>query len=193
LGDTGGRWSGRPAAESRARELGVEHLIRFAGTVPYDEASHWLAAADTAVLPDCTDIITPIKVPEYMGMSIPALVPDYEANREVIEDEVTGPEFRPEDPEAMSGKLLRLQGDSTLRDRIGTAGRQWYSAGSSGSARGAGFSRRSESARWGSGPPRLQIRRGARAIRYAEIICSNPKHRSAAAMQDMKRWPNCER
>lgn len=119
-----GDGAGRPAAESRARELGVEDLIRFTGTVPQDEVPQWLAAADTAVLPDCTDIITPIKVLEYMAMSIPALVPDYEANREVIEDEVTGLLFKPQDPEAMSSKLLRLQGDAALRDRIGTAARR---------------------------------------------------------------------
>lgn len=119
-----GDGQGRAAAEDRVRELGVEDLIRFVGKVPYDEVPRWLAAGDTAVLPDCTDIITPIKVLEYMAMEIPALVPDYRVNREVIEDEVTGLLFEPRNAEAMSRKLLRLQGDSALRDRIGAAARR---------------------------------------------------------------------
>jgi glycosyltransferase involved in cell wall biosynthesis len=119
-----GDGQGRAAAAGRARELGVEDLIRFVGNVPYDEVPDWLVAADTAVLPDCTDIITPIKVFEYMAMRLPALVPDYRVNREVIEDEVTGLLFEPRNPEAMSRKLLRLRGDSALRDSIGAAARR---------------------------------------------------------------------
>jgi glycosyltransferase involved in cell wall biosynthesis len=112
---------GRPAAETRARELGVDDLVHFVGRVPASDVPDWLAAADAAVLPDCTDIITPIKVQEYMTLGLPAVVPDYPANREVLENERTGLLFTPRSVAAISDALLRLASTPELGKEIGEA------------------------------------------------------------------------
>jgi glycosyltransferase involved in cell wall biosynthesis len=114
---------GRPAAERRARELGLQEWALFAGRIPPEQVPHWLAAADVAVLPDCTDIITPIKVQEYMAMGLPTLAPDYAPNREVIQHGQTGLLFAPRDARALAAQLQRLRGAPALRDAIGTAAR----------------------------------------------------------------------
>ncbi len=114
----------RPGCESLVRKLNLNDRVHFVGRVPHDQVPRYLAAADTAILPDCTEIITPIKVQEYMAMGIPPLVPDYRANREVLEDGVTGILFQPRDVEALARQLARLQQDPLQRDRIGAAARQ---------------------------------------------------------------------
>jgi glycosyltransferase involved in cell wall biosynthesis len=112
---------GKPAAETRARELGVSDLVHFVGRVPIGDVSDWLATADAAVLPDGTDIITPIKVQEYMASGLPTLAPDYPVNREVLEDGRTGLLFTPRSADAISDALLRLASAPELRREIGEA------------------------------------------------------------------------
>jgi glycosyltransferase involved in cell wall biosynthesis len=112
---------GRPAAEKRAHELEVSDLVHFVGPVPPSDVPDWLAAADAGVLPDCTDIITPIKVQEYMALGLPTLVPDYPANREVLENGRTGLLFTPRSADAISDALLRLASTPELCKEIGEA------------------------------------------------------------------------
>jgi len=90
-----------------------------AGTVP-----KVLSALDIAVLPGSTDIICPIKVQEYMAMELPAVVPDYDCNREVITDGQTGMLFEPRNEQALAEVLLKLAEDKELRAEIGKQARQ---------------------------------------------------------------------
>jgi len=115
---------GRPAAERRARERGVEERIRFVGRVPAAEVPVWLAASNAAVLPECTDIITPIKVLEYMATGLPSVIPDHPANREVVETGETGLLFSPRDPKALHDALAELVRDPERGARIGRAARE---------------------------------------------------------------------
>jgi len=114
----------RPAVENFVREMNVEKQVHFTGLVPYDEVPHLLAASDAAALPDCTDIITPIKVLEYMAMELPTLLPDYAVNREVLEDNVTGLLFKPRSAVDLGARLMQLFHDPPLGRQIGKNARQ---------------------------------------------------------------------
>ena len=96
----------------------------FVGRVPHESVPAYLAAADAAVLPDGTDIICPIKILEYMAMGVPPVLPDYEANREVVDHDVTGLLFEPGNPKSLHDQLRRLQKNPDLKRRLGTAARE---------------------------------------------------------------------
>ena len=83
-----------------------------------------LSALDIAVLPGSTDIICPIKVQEYMASGLPAIVPDYPCNREVIADGVTGMLFEPKNERALADKILVLAKDKNMRQHMGDMARQ---------------------------------------------------------------------
>jgi glycosyltransferase involved in cell wall biosynthesis len=114
---------GRAAVERRTQELGVEDRVLFIGRVPHEGVPDYLATADAAILPDGTDIICPIKILEYMVMGVPPVLPDYEANREVVEHDVTGLLFEPGNAKALHDQLRRLQNDPELGRKIGMAAR----------------------------------------------------------------------
>lgn len=119
--------AGRDAdlCRQRAKELGLlNHGLMMRPSVPQRDVPGILSALDVAVLPGSTDIICPIKVQEYMASELPSVAPDYSCNREVITDGVNGVLFKPSDERALAEAILRLAGDSDVRARIGSAGRQ---------------------------------------------------------------------
>ena len=99
---------GKKKVVERAQELGVQDKVIFVGSVPHEMVPQYLAASDAAILPDGTDIICPIKVMEYMAMGLPVLVPNYECNREVIKEGVTGYLFEPKNPDSIKDKFLQI-------------------------------------------------------------------------------------
>jgi glycosyltransferase involved in cell wall biosynthesis len=103
-----------------AEDLGLldDMLIMLPG-VPKDEVPGILSALDVAVLPGSTDIICPIKVQEYMAASLPAVIPDYACNREIVTDQVTGILFKPGDAADLAGKLEYLATNSMFRVEVG--------------------------------------------------------------------------
>jgi glycosyltransferase involved in cell wall biosynthesis len=115
---------GRKDVERCARELGVEDRVDFIGKVPHEKVSQYLAASNAAALPDCTDIICPIKIQEYMAMELATVVPDYPCNREVITEGQTGLLFEPKNEQSLADKLALLAKDSKTRAALGKQARQ---------------------------------------------------------------------
>lgn len=99
-------------------ELLDDMLIMMPG-VPKDEVPGILSALDVAVLPGSTEIICPIKVQEYMAASLPAVIPDYACNREIVTDQDTGILFKPGDATDLAGKLEYLATNSIVRVEVG--------------------------------------------------------------------------
>lgn len=114
----------RNQCQELARQLDVEDRVTFVGQVARNEVPNYLSAADVAVLPHCTEIITPIKVQEYMAMGLTSLVPDFTANREILEDGVTGVLFEPANIDAMVDQLIHLESDREMCERIGKEARR---------------------------------------------------------------------
>lgn len=102
----------------------LDGTLQLMDTVPKAEVPAILSALDIAVLPGSTDIICPIKVQEFMAMELPALVPDYACNREVIVDGETGSLFEPRNELDLASKIAALASDPELRRRLGSQGRQ---------------------------------------------------------------------
>ena len=101
-----------------------DSLFMMRPGVPETDVPALLRSLDVAVLPGSTDIICPIKVQEYMASELPSVVPDYECNREVIDDGRTGVLFRPGDAAALADRILNLANSADTRRRIGGQARQ---------------------------------------------------------------------
>lgn len=114
---------GRPEVDALAQELGVASLVHRVGRVPANEVPAWLSAMDAAVLPGCVDTICPIKVQEYMAAGKAPVVPDTEANREVVEHGRTGLLFRRGDPSSLAEQLSSLAPSREYARRLGDAAR----------------------------------------------------------------------
>jgi glycosyltransferase involved in cell wall biosynthesis len=82
------------------------------------------SAMDIAVLPGGTSIICPIKIQEYMASGLATVAPDYDCNREVIEDGQTGVLFSPGDSADLSAKLGQLAKNAALRETLGRGARR---------------------------------------------------------------------
>jgi glycosyltransferase involved in cell wall biosynthesis len=108
-----------------AARLGLlDSLIIFKPWIPSEDVPKVLPALDIAVLPGGIDIMWPIKIPEYMATELPAVIPKYDCNREVITDNKTGLLFEPKNEKSLAEKLLTLIGDKQLRITIGKNARQ---------------------------------------------------------------------
>jgi Glycosyltransferase len=102
-----------------AQKYELEDKFIFLGRIEQNEVPNILENCDIAVLPDCLDIISPIKIQEYMSMCLPAVVPDYEANKEVIQNGVNGLLFKPKSHKDLSDKILYLYNNEDKRKEIG--------------------------------------------------------------------------
>jgi len=102
----------------------LDTVIMMKPKVPKEEVPMVLSSLDVAVLPGCTDLICPIKVQEYMAMELPAVVPDYPCNHEVITDGQNGILFKPRDEHALAKKLDILINSKQTRQNIGAAARE---------------------------------------------------------------------
>ncbi|PKO02582.1 MAG: hypothetical protein CVU43_07120 [Chloroflexi bacterium HGW-Chloroflexi-5] len=101
----------------------IEDNFRFIGKKNQVDIPHILQACDVAVLPDCLEIICPIKVQEYMSVGLPVLVPDYQANKEVVTDMQDGVLFKPKEPSDIAKKLTALYIDQVNAKKIGANAR----------------------------------------------------------------------
>jgi glycosyltransferase involved in cell wall biosynthesis len=102
----------------------LNSIIMMKPGVSLDDVPSILSALDIAVLPGSTDIIAPIKISEYMAAELPAIVPDYTCNREVIDDGINGVLFEPKNEEDLADKIKILVSDMEMRKKIGREARQ---------------------------------------------------------------------
>ena len=133
-----GDGNGRKEFEKRADLLGVGEYFKVIGSVDKDSVPAYLSSFDCAILPDSTDIICPIKVQEYMAASLPVLVPDYEANAEVVTQDVEGLLFEPKNPTAIANAIIEMLNNP---DRVVKKGK---------AARSSVISKLSWAATWGA-------------------------------------------
>jgi glycosyltransferase involved in cell wall biosynthesis len=107
-----------------AKKSGVlDKSLIMTGLVPKTEVSSILSALDIAVLPGSTNIICPIKVQEYMAAGLPTIAPDYECNREIIQDGITGSFFTPGDEDSLAEKILEISQSPDLQIKMGELAR----------------------------------------------------------------------
>ena len=113
----------RPRIERRARELGLDGDVRFAGLLAYPELPSWVNAADALVLPSLNEGM-PLTVLEGFACGKPLVGSRVGGVPEVVTDERYGILVPPGDPQALADALeaaMERRWDSELiRERTRT-------------------------------------------------------------------------
>lgn len=113
----------RAALEARARGLGVEKSVVFAGYLPGD-AGDALEAFDALVHPSTQTEGLPYAVLEAMARGKPVVASRLGGIPEAVEDGVTGLLVEPGDAPALAAALDVLLADARSRSAFGEAGRR---------------------------------------------------------------------
>jgi glycosyltransferase involved in cell wall biosynthesis len=113
----------RPRLERRARELGVQDRVYFAGRRPKKEALGLMAACDLFVLNSVHEGL-PHVVLEAMALGLPVVATAAGGTPEVVRDGETGV-LVPGRYGTLGASLSALARDPALRRRLGRAARQW--------------------------------------------------------------------
>lgn len=104
-----------------ARTLGVLNRVTFWGYEPSPELA--FRAVDVFVYPSDYDPFGMVGS-EAMASGIPVILGHSIGVAELVQDGVNGLLCRPNDPQSIREKLLRLRSDATLASRLGSAGRE---------------------------------------------------------------------
>jgi PEP-CTERM/exosortase A-associated glycosyltransferase len=100
------------ALRARAAASGAAHAIRFAGRVPHHEVDRYYALVDIVCYPRkamrLTDLVTPLKPLEAMAQGKLVAASSVGGHRELIEHNVTGTLFAPDDPAALAQAMAAL-------------------------------------------------------------------------------------
>lgn len=106
----------------KARRLGVERWIHFAGKIPYEEVPRYLSLADVAISPKISTTEANLKLFAYMAMGLPTVVFDSPVNREILGD--LGVYAKLGDANALAGALVSILQDQERAKQLGAQGRQ---------------------------------------------------------------------
>jgi glycosyltransferase involved in cell wall biosynthesis len=112
----------RSELERQRSELGLEDSVRLVGFQP--NVAAWLSMGDITVLPSFYEGLPLIAI-ESLAVGRPVVATAVDGTPEVVLDGQTGLTVPPGDPELLAGAVCRLLADSSLRARLGRAGRQW--------------------------------------------------------------------
>lgn len=115
----------RASLEALAKEQGLSDVAVFAGQVMHSEVPGFLNRLDVYVAASRKDSESfGVAVIEASAAGVPVVVSNVGGLPEVVLDGVTGLVVEPEDVPATANAILRLVMDSSLRRRMGAAGRQ---------------------------------------------------------------------
>jgi glycosyltransferase involved in cell wall biosynthesis len=117
-----GDGSERAALEARARELGIETDVEFAGAVGNDRVPEYYAATDVFCLPSFAEGV-PTVLQEAMATGLPVVATDVNGTAELVDHERSGLLVSPARSDLLAAALGRLLADPELRRQYGAAGR----------------------------------------------------------------------
>jgi glycosyltransferase involved in cell wall biosynthesis len=113
----------RPALEELARQLGVDHAVRFLGGLPRDVNLRLIASADVfSALYDYSCV--GVALLDALACGAAVVVADTGATRDFVEDGVNGLVVRADDTAGTSAAIVRLLSDGELRARLGHAAQE---------------------------------------------------------------------
>lgn len=119
----GGTGSETEMLRQMAESLGVSGSVQFIGQLSEEEMPCYLASADIYVSTALSDAGLASTTAEAMACGVPAVITDVAANREWVEDGVSGFIVTPKDPEALAVKITHLIEQKEARERLGRGGR----------------------------------------------------------------------
>lgn len=119
----------RGLLEAHAQEVGAGDSVHFTGRVPHDEVGDYYAQLDVFVIPRIDEraarLVTPLKPYEAMALTVPLVVSDLPALREITGDGERGETFVTGDAVALADVLQRLHDDPARRAALAARAREW--------------------------------------------------------------------
>lgn len=113
----------RTMLDDLAGQLGVSHLLKYVGTVPYERLHESYQGADIFVLTSESEGMPAVTL-EAMGCGLPVITTNIPGNREIVHDGENGYLIAVGDTEELAQAIARLVRDETLRRRMGEKSRQ---------------------------------------------------------------------
>lgn len=115
--------------QDQVEHAGLAEHVNFLGQRTRAEIVELLGSADVLVLPSIPTSSgrregIPVVLMEAMGSGVPVVASNISGIPELVEDRSNGVLVPPRDPHALAAALEELQRDSTLRRRLGAAGRE---------------------------------------------------------------------
>ncbi|MDQ6675214.1 MAG: glycosyltransferase family 4 protein [Chloroflexota bacterium] len=120
----------RHLVDAAVRAHALADRVHQPGLVPHARMPAYLAACDVLVSPhgrqaDGGEFFgSPTKLFEYMAVGRPIVASAVGQIADVLQDEQSALLVPPDDPQALSGAIIRLVDDACLRDRLGRAARR---------------------------------------------------------------------
>ncbi len=109
-----------PELRAKAETLKVASRVTFTGLVGRDRIAQVIDAFDIALLPQCVDYCSPLKIFEYMAAGKAIVAPDQSNIREVLTSGRSALLFAPDEPKAMAEAIAQLVNDEKLRSALGS-------------------------------------------------------------------------
>lgn len=113
----------RTSIDDLAAKLGVSHLLKYLGTIPYEKLHLAYQGADIFVLTSESEGM-PCATLEAMGCGLPIVTTDVPGNQEIVREGVNGFLVPVGDTEKLAQSLARLIRDPALRRRMGGESRR---------------------------------------------------------------------
>lgn len=121
-----------PSLTALAQELGIAGDVDFLGRVPHERIAEEYGRIDVFVIsrPDspAARLVTPIKPLEAMALGRAVVVSGLPALEELVANGATGLVYRAGDVEHLAARCGQLLDDPSLRERLGSAAREWVLA-----------------------------------------------------------------
>jgi glycosyltransferase involved in cell wall biosynthesis len=112
----------RAGAEERARALGIDGSVRFAGFMTQGQVADLLANSDMLVLPSFAEGL-PVVYMEALASRIPVVASRVAGVQELVEDGVCGFTVPPGDVATLVDRIIRLMDNPNAARDMGEAGR----------------------------------------------------------------------
>lgn len=121
--DVVGSGAMRSHLDNLAAQLGVSHLLKYSGTIPYDELHRTYQSADVFVLTSESEGM-PCVILEAMACGLPVVATNVAGNQEIVQEGVNGFLVSVGDTERLAEVLGLLVRDTALRRRLGNESRR---------------------------------------------------------------------
>jgi len=123
-----GRGEEELAIRAAIRDYNLADQVRFIDHVPHEQITRYYSVVDVLVFPRLsirlTELVTPLKPLEAMSLKKAVLASGVGGHRELVQHEVTGLLFRPEDVADFCSQAERLIASPALREQLGERGRE---------------------------------------------------------------------
>jgi len=118
-----GGGSARERLVAKARDLGIQDYVTFAGKAGQDTIHEHYAAADLFCLPSLGEGV-PVVLMEAMAMGLPVIASRVGGVPELVDDGESGKLVSPGDADELAVAIGNLVGDADTRRRMGVVGRE---------------------------------------------------------------------